>query len=146
MWPRRGWLRELGAGIEARRLTYESEAFLAGQYAQILQTDGHSVPAWAWLSALAHGPHEVLVELAARGRYADANAEDGAWTQVVSGLAIELLAIAARTGCRVEELQHAALVTLESSTDLTGDHPSCSPARFDRAVRDALAHYRDAPH
>lgn len=144
MWSRPSWLRELGAGIEARRLAYESEVFLSGQYAQVLQTDGHAVPPWAWLNALAHGSQGLLIELAERRRYAEANSDDERWNQVVGGLAAELLAIASWTGRRVDELQRAALVRLEAGPDLVGDGSGCSPHTFEHLVRQALAPFRDA--
>lgn len=45
-------------------LVVECEAFLAGRYAQYLDTKNLRVPDWAWLNVLAHGSQDDIATLA----------------------------------------------------------------------------------
>lgn len=56
---RRTWSSSEGSPIGS-----ECEIFLAGRYAEHLQSSGRTVPAWAWLNRLAHGSIADLRSLA----------------------------------------------------------------------------------
>ncbi|MBF6557537.1 MAG: hypothetical protein IVW52_15520 [Acidimicrobiales bacterium] len=129
---------------QARELVEECESFLTGQYPSVLQARGVPVPEWAWLSLLAHAPAETLMDHAAGGprrNYLDRL--NLIWLGAVALLTQELVVQAERTGCSVEELQHAVLVRLELRWVQTPSTASVvGPSPFVEEVRQALNQFR----
>jgi hypothetical protein len=129
---------------QSRVLVEECEAFLAGQYPSVLQARGIPVPEWAWLSLLAHAPADVVLDHATSGprrNYRDRL--NLIWSGAVALLTKELVLQAKRTGCSVEELQHAVLLPLELRWDRPWSAPSTiGPSRFVEEVRQALNQFR----
>jgi hypothetical protein len=87
----------------------ECESFLAGSYAQHLQSVGRTVPAWAWLNRLSHGSLAELRSLASGhgGRQGDPA------SAAIRFLAGELLARADDDAASVAALQRDVLVPEE---------------------------------
>jgi hypothetical protein len=130
--------------IQGRELVEECENFLTGQYPSVLQARGVPIPEWAWLSLLAHAPADVLMDHAACGpRRQYRGRLNLVWFWAVSLLIQELVLQANRTGCSVEELQHAVLLRLELRWDRPWSVDSMmGPSRFVEEVRQALNQFR----
>jgi hypothetical protein len=90
------------------RLVGETEAFLAGGLAEVIEARADTVPDWVWINRLAHGSGSEIAALAAeRGRR-----RDPGWRRARALLAQDLLDAAAAHG-PLERLQHDVLVPLE---------------------------------
>ncbi len=129
---------------QSRELIEDCEGFLTGQYPSLLQDRGIPVPEWAWLSLLAHAHVDVLLDHATRGPRRDyRNRLNLIWLGAVALLTEELVLQAKRTGCSVEELQHAVLLPLELRWDRPWSAASTiGPSRFVEDVRQALNQFR----
>lgn len=100
--------------VLADDLVRESESYLLGRYPYDLRAHGHAVPGWAWISVLAHAPYALILEMAAgEGQGSTRDHSVRQWQPALSYLARELLAVSARTGRTIEELQHSVLLDLE---------------------------------
>jgi len=129
---------------QGRRLVAECESFLVGEFPSVLEDEGLPVPEWAWLSMLAHAPADRLVrpmDGETRGRFR--GHLNVVWLRAVALLAQELVMVADRTGCTVEELQHDVLLDVELRWErpLPGT-PEMGPSRFVEEVRNAIHRFR----
>jgi len=100
---------ERNIGKQAHELVAETEAFLRGSIAELLdRPTGDGVPPWAWLNALAHGTLDDI-------RRAATDRADGSlspqWHHARSVLAAEVLAAAGATSLAM--IQAEVLVPLE---------------------------------
>jgi len=129
---------------EARILVREAERFLDGRYVLDAVSQGQAVPAWTWMSWLAHGDADVLDEarrwLTDQSRPRDPTQH--VWRCVLQLLAADLETTAKAVGCSVEEVQHAALVPIE-----LGQLEGVGPTTFHRIVTAALSYFEQHwPH
>ncbi len=133
---------------QARQLVGECESFLAGDLPSALQNRGLPVPEWAWLSMLAHAPTEVVVRYATGGPGGRFRGHlNSVWLGAVALLAREVVIVAGRTGCSVEELQHEVFLDLELNwRRVMSGGPATGPRRFVDEVRKALHRFRNSPH
>ena len=93
----------------------ESEAFVAGTYAQYADACDLPVPPWAWVNMLAHSGEEQLELIAAYGL--DSLGQPGkplASPAAVKRLACKLLGEMARTGTPLSAMQVNTLRPLEA--------------------------------
>ena len=105
----------------ARQLVEECESFLAGEYPSLLERRGLPIPEWAWMSVLAHAPGDVLVWHAHGGsRELSRGHLHAIWLGAVALLAQELVMVADRTDCRVEDLQHEVMLRVELNWESPG--------------------------
>ena len=93
-------------------LATKCEAFLAGNYVELLDQLGQRVPSSAWLNPLAHGDADRLATLAA-GRWDQLSLEYLPWERAVIFLAGDVLDTMGRLGCDLVDLQRSLLVPLE---------------------------------
>jgi len=144
------WERSRDRRLEsqARQLVNECESFLVGRYPSVLRAQGLPVPEWAWLSMLAHAPVDRLVTQNAGVRRRQIGDHlTVLWLGAVALLAQELVMVADRTGCSVEELQHAVILNVELNwrRPLFGASVM-GPSRFVEEVRQALSRFRGSSH
>ncbi len=125
-----------------RQLVIECESYLGGNYPSLLQDHGLPVPAWAWLSVLAHGTAQSLEARAVEERRRP-DPDGTNWEGAVDLLAQELVTAATRAGCTVEDLQHSILRDLELEPDPSVfGSDGLGPGRLVEEVRRAIARFR----
>jgi len=116
-------------------LVSETESFLRGQYLDIAFDNDADVPAWVWLSVIAHGNEDVL--LRARRWLSDHSGcrpELNGWARVLQHEASEILDTAAAVGWSLQDLQRELLVPLELAVTIT----PVGPATLSRLVQTML--------
>ena len=148
MWSPLDSSRNYHLSTQGRQLVRECESFLTGQYPSFLQARGLPVPEGAWLSLLVHAPADVLVDQAAGGParpYCDhLNLQ---WRGAVALLAQELVIVADRAGCGIEDLQRDVLLQVELGWDRGSfGTAETGPSRIVEEVRHALSRYRRSSH
>ncbi len=148
MWSPWERSRDYFVKTQARQLVGECESFLVGEYPILLQHRGLPIPEWAWLSVLAHAPADVLVQHARGGsRERFRGHLHAVWLGAVALLAQELVIVAERAGCSVEDLQHDVLLEVELTWARSAPGPSgLGPSRFVGEVRQALHRFRGSSH
>jgi hypothetical protein len=148
MWSPLERSRDHMVETQARQLVGECESFLVGEYPALLQHRGLPIPEWAWLSVLAHAPVDVLVQHARGGsRERFRGHLHAVWLGAVALLAQELVIVAERAGCRVEDLQHDVLLGVELGWAPPAPGASTvGPSRFVEEVRQALHRFRGSSH
>lgn len=126
---------------DAADLATESEAFLQGHYAELVEAQGEQVPVWAWTNLLAHGRAVDLRRASNAGWLGRSSSKT--WRAAQGYLAVEVLEAAERLGS-LTEIQETVLVPLELSlaSRVEVAHWGCS--RWVRAVRSALGEQRHA--
>jgi len=139
MWDRRRvWShRASPAGAE---LVVDSEAFLTGHLAEVLQQRNGYVPEWAWTNLLAHGTEPDLRIDRGAGEEWPSEGES-AWRRARSFLAGEVLTAAEAQGS-LTEVQSAALVPLELDLAARHDVGRWSPNEWVSHVEAVLGAYR----
>ena len=135
------WCRRRADAGDAAELAAESEAFLQGRYAELVETEGGRVPVWAWTNLLAHGRPTDLRRASGAGWLGPAASKR--WRAARGYLALEVLEAAERQGS-LGEIQEAVLVPLELSLAGRAEVDRWSCSRWVRAVRSALAEQRHA--
>ena len=101
------------ASIAAGVLADEAEAFLSGRLVEYYLEQGRTVPAWAWLNAVAHRSDAQLAAMVLAGRPERVPLELGRWYDARLTLAVVVLDIARYSREDLNELQHDALIPLE---------------------------------
>jgi hypothetical protein len=92
----------------------EAEQFLAGRYLDIAFATERDVPAWVWLSALAHGDvADLSLAETWLSDHLGLRPEYDAWGQILQMLAAEIRETIARVGCTLVELQQDVLLPTE---------------------------------
>lgn len=124
---------------DSQALVAECGAFLTGRYAQELDDSRDPVPAWAWLSILAHGDEDDLAAFASEDRRRRPPREAAIWRQAVGFLALEVLSQARRGRCPLVELQRTTLVPLELRLTAADTRVAPDPAGFVTMVLGALS-------
>jgi hypothetical protein len=129
---------------QGRQLVAECESFLVGELPAVFEDEGLPVPEWAWLSMLAHAPSDGLVRPMDGGTTGRFRGQlNVVWLRAVDLLAQELIMVADRTGCTVEELQHDVLLDVELNWERPRPGtPAMGPSRFVEEVRNALHRFR----
>jgi len=107
-------------------LVDESASYLYGTLAVELHAGGRPVPGWAWVSALAHAPADVITSWADRPE-SSAPAADGTtdrWMAALSVAAKEIIATAADADVGLDEVQRSVFLPMERrGTSVSGpDH------------------------
>lgn len=135
------WCRRRVDAAGAGGLATESEAFLQGRFAELVEAQGEPVPVWAWTNLLAHGRAVDLRQASDVGRLG--RAPSRRWRAAQGYLAVEVLEAAERLGS-LAEVQASVLVPLELSLASRAEvaHWGCN--RWVRAVRSALGEQRHA--
>ncbi len=112
--PHFGWGSRDRRQASGEALAREAELFLAGGYPAALGGRRQPVPAYAWLSVLAHAYAGDLDGWAVRRHGAEAQRGTvGRWEVAVSLLARETLTTAAAVGRTAGEVQRSVFVPLE---------------------------------
>ncbi|HEY8547948.1 MAG TPA: hypothetical protein VIL36_22975 [Acidimicrobiales bacterium] len=117
-------------------LVAETEAVLAGRYADLLVADNRPVPAWAWTNALAHATEETLDEVSLPDHPGPVPPHR-AWWHARTYLAGEVLEAGRRCGS-LARVQREALVPLELALMATPDHEQPTPADWVLQVTSTL--------
>jgi hypothetical protein len=106
-------------------LANEADQFLNGRLLDVAFASGDDVPAWIWLSAIAHGDRSLL------GRtqnwltdHKGARPELNGWGRVLQHLTTRLLETSDALGCPASDLQRSLLVPLELAVTITPVGPA----------------------
>jgi hypothetical protein len=106
-------------------LASETEQFLNGSILDLAFASGGDIPAWIWLSAIAHGDAPLL----ARNKnwlsdHQGARPELNGWGRVLQHLTTRLLETSEAIGCQTSDLQRSLLVPLELAVTITPVGPA----------------------
>lgn len=88
----------------------ECEAWLAGRWAEHLDTRHQAVPSWAWLNQVAHASEEALQTMS---QPPEKNPRDDQWSWLRACVAEALIKRASERGVTVADLQRSVLVPIE---------------------------------
>lgn len=121
-------------------LVAETEAVLAGRYAELLAADQRPVPPWAWTNILAHATAEALDEVSLPTL--PAPGPHRAWWHARTYLAGEVLEAGRRCGS-LARVQREALVPVELTLMSAPPAEQPTPGDWVRTVTAALDHH---PH
>lgn len=120
----------------SRELVRESIKFLKGRAPEVYQSRGQ-VPAWAFISCLAHSDADRLLEFARPGQHGDS----ASWNATIAYLATEIIAVG-RESSPLETIQREVLIPVELDL-LAGTIPlPTSPVDLVGLVVGALDEYR----
>lgn len=136
MWRRN---RQPGSDGSHKVLVAEAEHFLRGHYLEVAYGTAHEIPAWVWLSTLAHGDAATL--LAAEEWLSTSTArrsEYDTWGRVLQLLARQVRVMTETTPCTLAEIQRDVLVPLELAILAS----PVGPATLYRLVTSMLDHVR----
>ena len=123
-------------GRKERRLVRECEIYLAGAYAEFLDSKDRRVPNWAWLNVLAHSRHDQLCRLSLQSAPSSLFTPSGSWWRALGFLSGEILARATNDD-ELDFLSRSVLIPLELSY-LADGHAPRRPGELVRAVLQAL--------
>lgn len=116
----------------------ECQAFLVGEFGQVLERRGEPVPGWAWLNQLVHTPRDRIEGLASMaGPPRRLGQRPGDWREAVATIAADMLQLAADDQT-LRTLQLEALLPVELA--LMGDQAQLAgtPEELLRTARTAL--------
>lgn len=119
-------------------LSREAEAFLSGQLVQTWHDQWVMVPAWGWMTVLAHGGMGEIAALGDAGTYWSPS--ERVWGPAMSFLAGEVLSRAG-TLEGLQDLQRTALVPLELEMLRTEGGTTVEPSELVRRVLTAVADF-----
>jgi hypothetical protein len=106
-------------------LAGEAEQFLNGSLLDVVFAGGDDVPAWIWLSAIAHGDEPLLAHTRNwLSDHAGIRPELNGWGRVLQHLTTRLLETSEAIGCPVSDLQRSLLVPLELAVTITPVGPA----------------------
>lgn len=95
-------------------LVIETQSYLDGNYLEIAFNENRDVPAWAWLSVLAHGDEKSLARAATwLSDHPGVRPEFDTWGRVLEHVAHQVLDTAVAVGCSLGEIQRDLLIPLE---------------------------------
>jgi hypothetical protein len=117
--------RRCGSRQSDSILVSEAQQFLDGRLLDVAFESGGDVPAWVWLSAIAHGDAPILEH--AQHWLADhegVRPELNGWGRVLQHLTTRLLETSEAIGCSARELQRSLLVPLELAVTMTPVGPA----------------------
>jgi hypothetical protein len=121
---------------DAAVLTEEAEAFLAGRLVQRWHDEWLMVPAWGWITVLAHGgPGEIAALVEDTTYWAPS---EKAWAPALGFLAREIMA-RVHDPTALQELQRQALVPVELEFLRGPVATDLQPSHLVRTVIDAMA-------
>lgn len=106
-------------------LANEAQQFLNGGLLDLAFASGGDVPAWIWLSAIAHGDAPLLA--CTKNWLADhqgVRPELNGWGRVLQHLTTRLLETSEAIGCQTSDLQRSLLVPLELAVTITPVGPA----------------------
>lgn len=131
------FMRERRADTDGAQLVAECEAFLAGTYAEYVESLGGRVPGWAWANLLAHGSVDDLRATAALLHFARAVHPGGGWRAARAYLAAEVVGLVDGGACSLRDVQEQVLVPVELVLASDPSWPG-TPTAFVTVVRAAL--------
>jgi hypothetical protein len=116
-------------------LASEAAQFLDGGLLDVAFASGNDVPAWIWLSAIAHGDAPLLARTKNwLSDHRGVRPELNGWGRVLQHLTARLLETSEAMGCPTSDLQRSLLVPLELAVTIT----PVGPATMCRLVNDLL--------
>ena len=119
------WSRKWESQGHNLSVAAEAESFLSGRYLETMFDSLDEIPAWAWLSVIAHGDERVLERSEHwLQEHRGARPELDGWGRVLEHVARQLVTTAAAIGCPVTELQRHLLIPLELAVSLTPVGPA----------------------
>jgi hypothetical protein len=117
-------------------LAEEAEQFLTGRYLDLAFATAQDVPAWVWVSTLAHGNRD---DLARSEHWLDQHRglrpQYDAWGRIVQMLSRQIRETIETVGCSLQEVQRDVLVP----TELAILAVPVGPATMYRIVSSALS-------
>jgi hypothetical protein len=106
-------------------LASEAEQFLSGSLLDVAFTSGSEVPAWIWLSAIAHGDESRLARIQNwLSDHQGFRPELNGWGRVLQHLSTRLLETSEAMGCAPSDLQRSLLIPLELAVTITPVGPA----------------------
>jgi hypothetical protein len=106
-------------------LASETEQFLNGSLLDVAFASGDEVPAWIWLSAIAHGDAPLLARTKSwLSDHEGVRPELNGWGRVVQHLTARLLETSEAMGCPTSDLQRSLLIPLELAVTITPVGPA----------------------
>jgi hypothetical protein len=106
-------------------LASETEQFLNGTLLDVAFASGDDVPAWIWLSAIAHGDAPLLARTKHwLSDHKGVRPELNGWGRVLQHLTTRLLETSEAMGCPTSDLQRSLLVPLELAVTITPVGPA----------------------
>ena len=106
-------------------LASEAEQFLDGSLLEDAFTSGRDVPAWIWLSAIAHGDERRLARIQNwLSDHQGLRPELNGWGRVLQHLSTRLLETSKDMGCPTSDLQRSLLVPLELAVTIAPVGPA----------------------
>ena len=106
-------------------LAREADQFLNGRLLDVAFASGGDVPAWIWLSAIAHGDRPLLARTQNwLSDHQGARPELNGWGRVQQHLTTRLLETSEAMGCPASDLQRSLLVPLELAVTITPVGPA----------------------
>ena len=124
------------SGRKERRLVRECEIYLAGEYAEFLDSKDQRVPNWAWLNVLAHSRRDQLRRFSSHSAPSFLITPSGSWWQALGFLSSEILTRAPNDR-ELDVLSRSVLIPLELSYLAQGSAPR-RPGDLVRVVLQAL--------
>jgi hypothetical protein len=121
-------------------LASETEQFLNGSLLDVAFASGDEVPAWIWLSTIAHGDEPLLART--QNWLADhegARPELNGWGRVLQHLTTRLLETSQAMGCPASDLQRSLLIQLELAVTITPVGPATMCRLVNAMLLDAKA-------
>jgi hypothetical protein len=110
---------------DGEMLASEAEQFLNGGLLDVAFASSDDVPAWIWLSAIAHGDAPLLARTKNwLSDHQGARPELNGWGRVLQHLATRLLETSEAMGCPTSDLQRNLLVPLELAVTITPVGPA----------------------
>jgi hypothetical protein len=117
----------------------EAEQFLEGLLLENAFTTGKEIPAWVWLSTLAHGDEPTLIRVTEWFHdHGGVRPEYDEWGRVLQYAAVQVLETSRIVGCALSKLQREVLVPLELAIITT----PVGPATIYRILTSTLSEVR----
>lgn len=121
-------------------LVDETQQFLDGRLLDTAFASGGDVPAWIWLSAIAHGDAPILEHAQTwLSDHQGARPEMNGWGRVLQHLTERLLETSKAIGCPPRDLQRTLLVPLELAVTMTPIGPATMCRLVNAMLVDAKA-------
>jgi hypothetical protein len=118
-------LRRHGPKQSDSILVSETQQFLNGHLLDVAFESGGDVPAWVWLSTLAHGDAPILERAQSwLSDHQGMRPELNGWGRVLQHLTRRLLETSEAIGCPPSDLQRSLLVPLELAVTMTPVGPA----------------------
>ena len=108
------------ANLHPASIADEAQRFLDGQYLDVALEGQREVPAWVWLSVVAHGDEKRLREVASwAGDHRELRPEFEEWGRLLEHLARQVLLSSSVVGRPISHIQRDLLIPLELAIFIT---------------------------